>query len=206
MTKDAEGALVRSLFDAWTLFNSCFQEGDEVLVITEEDRVFWGLLVGTTEKGVMLKKRYYPEKVRFYEWDSIRFMCQDGFPVSKLMASPSDRYIEQLDTIDTVAYIRRALVSKECKDCGKLIEDYAGFDAGSGYCAKCKSQRWNKTVYFGDPFRCEGINFDLLANPGNDGPWFWGNTKYLETLVLSSQEGRRALLWDLSTVIHVDGL
>lgn len=82
---------------AWDLFNRNFKDGDEVVVIDEDDRVGWGRLQMIDVNGFMLVRRSplgSTQAKRFW-WEDIRFMSHDGFPVRQLMGADGSRTIEK---------------------------------------------------------------------------------------------------------------
>lgn len=94
-------------WSAWKLYWSMFKDGDEVVIITDDDKLYWGELE-THNDGIELIIIRGPS--RHYSWDQIRFMSHDGFPVKKLMGADGGKSIEKLDTTDTQKVIRAALV------------------------------------------------------------------------------------------------
>jgi len=173
----------------WELFESCFKEGDEVVVIDEDDRFHWGRM--TFDKQGLGFALYNPYKAVAFLWDDVRFMAHDGFPIRKLLGADGSRTIELLDTLNTQESIREAL----------SIE----------FPQKIISAR------LGDPFDIEGV-VARLYHAGNSGLSYWNRfynsllQKYHseahreagwereEVIVMESKDGAKAELWDLTTV------
>jgi len=97
----------------WDLYYSMFKDGDEVIIITEDDDYLWGS-VTAINAGAILSRPNKEDKL--VPWEDIRFMSHDGFPVKKLMGADGSNLIELLDTTDTQEAIRQALAYKKiCK-------------------------------------------------------------------------------------------
>ena len=93
--------------DAWDLYHSMFKEGDEVVIVTEEEDHFeWGK-IKTEKDGCRLTRP--GQKSKYFDWDNIRFLAHDGFPVKKLMGADGSKTIEKIDTTKTQEAIREAL-------------------------------------------------------------------------------------------------
>lgn len=129
--------------DAWELYNSCFSDGQNVVIVTDFDTFEWGTL-RTTPLGCWLAR--VSRKDRFFKWDDIRFMAHDGFPVMKLMGADGSRLIEKLDTTYSIGAIRAALIEMP--------------------------PAAHVRVKFGDPYVIEDVRAELF-NAGNTGPDFW---------------------------------
>ena len=77
--------------NAWELWWSTFKDGEEVVVIDEDDKIHWGRLK-TTDEGVTLRRPYQADDVIPFE--RIRLAAHDGFPVRRLMGADGDPSIE----------------------------------------------------------------------------------------------------------------
>ena len=104
--------------DAWDLFHSMFEDGEEVVIITDEEEFFYGFLKTTDIHCVLEKSNKNPIEI---EWDEVRFISHDGFPVKKLRGADGSALITYLDTTDTQKAIREALEIKfgVCDLCSK---------------------------------------------------------------------------------------
>lgn len=175
----------------WELFYSCFKEGDEVVVIDVNDKFWWGRFHDLPGNEFELRT---DGRVWVLDVNEIRFMAHDGFPVRKVLGAEGSSTIEQIDTEDTQAAIRQAL---------RL--EYPEWE-----------QRTVGHVRFADPFDIENVNARLY-HPGNSGLRYWSRfwseaVGYFsdshreagyedeECLVLTSRDGAKAELWDLTTV------
>lgn len=93
--------------DAWELYDSCFSDGQNVVIVTDFDTFEWGTL-RTLPLGCWLARR--ERKDLFFWWDDIRFMAHDGFPVERLMGADGSKLIEKLDPVNSARAIRDALL------------------------------------------------------------------------------------------------
>lgn len=206
--------------DAWDLFNRCFKRGEEVFVITDEDRVYWGRLGAVTEDEFVLSRP--GGVVTSLKWWDIRWMSHDGFPVRRLLGADGSPSLERepsvADAIRTAhaatfgvdgpfrgdleaAHARIAALEDEVRVLRepiserileRLREEVSVARArGSGVESVRRSR-------FGDPFEAESVASELF-NPGNVGfAHYLANDE--ECLVLTAADGAVAQLFDLPTV------
>lgn len=192
----------------WELFNMSFKPDEEVVVVDDDDRFWWGKLGGITDLGFTL--RHGRNKVAELTWEKLRFMAHDGFPVSKIMGADGSATIEKHYSPGSgpQVAIRKALV------------EYC--DGVQPRCKACETEDWlrepDKPVRarFGDPFDVEAAG-SRIYHAGNSGLSYWSrfwnevagyySEKHCkkgvadeEVLVLTSGDGARAHLWDLSTI------
>ncbi len=179
--------------DAWTLYWSMFNDGDEVYLITENDEVFWGK-VYAHDTHCILKR---PSRLSLqFNWAEVRFMSHDGFPVKKLMGADGSWLIERIDTTDTQAAIRTALTYTDLAHVipriklprAKVRTYLAPAHRRQSYC-------------FGDPFFIEDCTSKLF----NPGVTFAIDGHFEETLVLQHKGGAGGLLWDLKHIYYFVG-
>lgn len=206
---------------AWELFRSIFKEGDEVIIITEDDEFKWGK-IRTTEMFCNLTRPGRKEEAIF--WEDIRWVSHEGFPVRKLTGVEGKVLIETLDTTDIQAFVREALVHGVCWKCKAVAPaETLGLWRGKSVCGKCKEEYqtvakeaatsswkpWRRST-FGDPFMIEDFEAVVL-NAGN--PWpregpeeYLDNWNYTfeEVMVALHRGGAIGLLWDFSTIIHFE--
>ncbi len=171
--------------NAWELFRKLFREGDEVIIITDEDAFIWGDLMSYDEEGCELRSM---KGTRKYKWDCIRFMGHDGFPVRALTGAS-----EELSILKDECFIRSIIgyprftdvrfIERDRKDW--LSNRPGGYRSGGG------------SVTFGDPFLIENTEMKLM-NLGNRGEYFEDDA-YEEVIVCESKDGAKALLYDLET-------
>lgn len=207
--------------NAWDLFEKTFKENDEIFVISEYDEIYWGKFKyganGIESDHFFLTQLDGSIKTLF--WLGIRFISHDGFPIQKLKGADGSISIETVDTKDIqkaivslatqslcpickklvsaglVNYYRRPRVlnknNRHVKVCHKCHNDIMGINLPKGY-----------SLVFGDPFLVENVSVQVF-NPGNNGPVFWGNHPFEESLLLSAKDGARALLYDSKSIYYL---
>ena len=186
--------------DAWDLYWSMFKDGDEVVVVTEDDEFFWGKAYAEAN-NLRLKRPGSRDKL--LDWDEVRFMAHDGFPAKKLITLSRNPAIEALDTRDTQAAIRKVLTHTPCASCGKWkrrseLQKQSSYHR-LWYCKSClDSKAPLKHAIFGDPYLIEDFSA-LLVNAGISWRDDW---RHEETLVLRHRNGAPALLWGVETIYH----
>lgn len=198
---------------AWDLYNSMFKDGDEVIMLDEDDYFHWGVLKSTDKYCILTRPT--TGKVEKFEWDEVRFIAREGFPIKRLTGVDGSKLIETLDTTDIQRFLREVLVSVICDKCGIRID--ATPDSHEGYvissprgsynyyrCSDCKKKR---RAVVGDPYLLEDFSCCLL-NPGNSWPkeqywnkWQWD---YEEVMVMRHKGGAQGLLWDIPTIYHFE--
>lgn len=205
--------------DAWKLWRSMFKDGDEVVAITDDDRVVAGKIKAKPMTCTIKRIGFKAVEI---DWDDIRFIAHDGFPVKKLLGADGSATIEALNTRDKRKAIRKMLTYNFCKGCGKfkLPEEFPPYDKERvrRYCGVCRDLvlgnitpretplGHTNSMVFGDPFIIEGVSARLL-NPGNvylgrgEGYKGWA---FEEVLVLRSKDGAAGLLYDLHTIYHFE--
>lgn len=159
--------------NAWDLFLRTFKPGQEIVLITEDDRWFWGILHGWTQDACILRRPHMRNVTKEIRWENVAFMCHDGFPVSRLKGADGSA------SIDLEMDIR----------CG-LREVFA----------KLKEIKLKELV-IGDPHLIEGPVSAVLYNQGNEG-WDHYDQDDEEVLSLVSEDGAHAHLWQLDRVYH----
>lgn len=160
------------MVDSWELYKKTFNDGDEVVIITELDKVVYGKLE-TTKIGCYLKRRNRGGRLvhgRLWLWDQIRFMANDGFPCAQLLGADGNVSIEKEKSVQWS--IRTAFEEEYGPTC---------------------------TLVLGDPFIIEGVNATLY-NSGNSLGHY--DELDEEVLVMTARDGAKGCLWDLSTVFH----
>ena len=164
--------------NAWEIYRVCFEEGDCVVLVTDDDVFDWGRLKSSDE-GLTLS---WPGKqTRFYDWEDIRFMAHDGFPVKKIMGKEPEVNLRHFKT--KIAAIREKF------HFGRLIQELWG---------GCTS------MHFGDPFEILDVSATLV-NPGNclyfaSEEEYHQNYLYEEVIMCEAKDGAKGLLWDLPTI------
>lgn len=206
MTDAKRGDIINS----WELFHTIFKDGDEVIVIDDNDYFHWGVLTSTEQYCIL--RNPYTGTVEELFWDKVRFIVHDGFPVQKLRGADGSQLIEQLDTTDTLRFLRECTTKTICSECKKVIEEsgdtYGGirYPGGKYYiCDECREEQ-TRTIVFGDPFMIENALVEII-NPGNWWPgeiWDQYQYDYEETLLLSHRGGAKGFLWTSPTIWYFE--
>lgn len=205
---------------AWDLFFECFKEGEEVVVVDDDERLWFGKL--QLHPGPMLDNSFslinFRGKEKRFEWEEISFMAHDGFPIKKLTGADGSRAIEAMDTTDITKAVRALATKTLCDMCCQLKES-SGIRTSRKkrkidgelryvkYCKKCgekiehhkNSKEW--WFLFGDPFLIENVSAELY-NPGNSSPEFWGHHDYEEVLILTAKDGAKAQLFTVPNIYY----
>jgi len=173
--------------NAWDLFHSMFKDGEDIIIIDEWDRVFWGkILVHTKDPDLGFYLQRTHKKKRFFEWDQIRYMGQDGFPLRKLKGADGSDTIELEKSVEKE--IRKQISKLQLRPPEIIVRE--------PFLVKIKSS------VFGDPFMIENCSAELF-NPGN-----YGMQHYLEDeeecLVLKADNGAVAQLYNLPYIYHME--
>lgn len=156
--------------DQWDLFHSQFKDGEDVVIILDDDTARQGKLTAI-EQGALIQ----PSSAKvptLYNWDRIQFISHDGFPVRKLMGADGSEAIAKLDTTNTETAIREALLDGPLKKKVRAV--------------------------FRDPWFFEDC-FCHLANAGRR-EWIHTRQGTGETLLLQSRDGAQAQLYDLASI------
>lgn len=194
---------------AWELYHACFKDGEEVVVIDENDRMHYGNLETVGEEGCKLHRRGLkdPPLIR---WEDVAFISHDGFPVRKLKWADGHRTIEKINTRDTQKAIRDLLTKKVCDECERLIEvsdleshryrKKKGRIGTGRYRMLCSACRVGFVI--GDPFQIEPCAARLWY-PGNSGPEHWVQDDE-EIIVLRADDGAMANLWGIKNIFFFE--
>lgn len=183
------------MVNIWKLIREVFKDDEEVIVITTEDEFNWGKLKMYNSVCVLVK----PTGDISLKWEEIRFMSHDGLPIKKLTGADGSKLIELLDTTDTQAFIREALIRKICTLCHKNIAN-----TNRNWCPDCDEKEKNRLV-MGDPFMIENFSGKLI-NIGNTWPPHldeWDFT-FEETIIIKHRGGATGLLWDIDTCYYFE--
>lgn len=123
------------------LFNRNFKPGDDVIFIDGDDTIGWGKLVRASQVGFVIQRN--ARRQRFVDWDNIRFMSHDGFPVRQLFSADGSQTIQQASSVAQA--LRKS-----------LEDEFHGFSQ----------------LVFADPFMIENVSAEL-HHAGNDGPEYY---------------------------------
>jgi len=172
--------------DAWDLFHEMFKEGEDVIIIDEYDKIFWGKISLDKEHPDYSFDllRINKGKKSFF-WHRIRYMGQDGFPLKKLKGADGSSSIELEKSVEADL---RDQIKKLQKRPPEIIVR--------------KPFSVRTRMVFGDPFMVEDCTVKLF-NPGN-----YGLKHYLEDeeecLVLKADNGAVAQLYNLPSIYHME--
>lgn len=102
------------------LFDSMFNDGDEVVIITALDEYDHGKM-SIADDGIVLRHINRPDK--FYHWVEVRFMAHDGFPVKKLMGADGSESIEKSSFSESNQdIIKKVLLSDDQSEIKELLD------------------------------------------------------------------------------------
>lgn len=165
--------------DQWDLYRMCFEEGQEVVLIGEDDQVWAGSLKTTPEAAILRHGRGTKNTV--VPWIQCRFMCHDGFPYKKLRGKFTDKFlVEKLEKANAARVVRHVLHEHGISEEVPMVVRHA---------------------IFGDPFETTQPVVARLHNSGNIGP-YWYCQDLEECVILTAPDGAKAQLFDLATVLH----
>ena len=194
---------------AWELYHACFSEGDDIIVIDENDELYWGCLETHKDFCILTRPNKAPDKI---DWLDVAFMSHDGFPVRRLRESTAAiEALEKSDTSDVPRAIRIALTGGLCEMCGVVVEaddlsfgKYRGKVTGDfvgklGVCTECRKK---VTIVRGDPWLIEA-EWARLWNPNCCAPGHWLEDDE-EIIVAQSSDGAYAHIWDVDTVYQFE--
>lgn len=211
--------------DTWKLWFDIFGDGEsgpgdrEVIIILDDDKVVIGKIISWNDSWIQIKGPCGGGFGRDHHvyWETIRFMAHEGFPVRKILCAPQPKTMRKIRSLGRAARIRKALKQEfdgtfNDTDIFQSMQDIveAVLETAERYKAKAKHFIVRKKprtegfggMSFGDPFCAEFVGVRLL-NPGNHGPW-WNDEPDEETLLLEAEDGSRALLWDLPSVLALE--
>lgn len=191
---------------AWELFDACFSDGDDVIVIDEDDGFHWGSL--EVHKTFCLLSRAGLKEPDRVDWIDVSFISHDGFPVQKLTGADGRIRVETVDTVNTQRAIRELLTLHVCAKCRKKLQEDE-VEEGEykrvwrELCNVCNAALHKARRFVrGDPWEV-GPCKARLFNPGNSGQEHWMGD-YEEVVVARSSDDAAALMWGLHTVFHVE--
>lgn len=196
---------------AWELYHAMFKDGEDIVLIDEDDVVWQGRIVRVDDSTITIKTPIGKEKA--YKWLSVRFMSHDGFPVKKLFGADGSRLIEKLDTGDVQKLLRDTLTPVMCVDCDRLLKNPTNYRCGERYvresrelyplhqCGYCQARE--SRYRFGDPFDITEPVESVLLFAGNDGEEYWDEDGQ-EVLVMRARDGAMAQLYEIKTVYFAE--
>ena len=176
------------LVDTWEMYYDNFTDGEEIIAIGIDDKMYWGTLT-TFDTGIRLTRF---RRVSYLKFEDIWFMCKEGFPLSSLKGADSSPAIDKIDNLEILKELRAP------KD--KNMEEFPKepLEAKGRY---RKDENYIGTyIRMGGPF---DIKFDniFVANPGNYGYEYFGGI--FEETVLLKHKDSTAIMWDLPMTLHI---
>ena len=113
------------------MFRSMFKNGDQIVVITDQDEFFWGKMKIDLDGGVNpgLRLTLLSGIEKWLWWQNIRFMAHTGFPVKQLLGPGADALAVVLETANITDRIRAATLLEfkrlndlvVCRSCGVAV-------------------------------------------------------------------------------------
>ncbi|MCX6766160.1 MAG: hypothetical protein NT170_00025 [Candidatus Moranbacteria bacterium] len=199
---------------AWELFKKDFQKGQFVVIITEDDRLDWGLLHFDEVDVGMLTLASGLRPARTYHWNQIIFMAHGGFPVRKIFGKYPEK--DLITTEDVPGLFRAALAQENLEalqqkaDAARVILGIDLKEIAPNFATTRAEMRDEERYFkddlfrlkFGDPFEVEACHMRLF-NAGNIGPRFYLNPAE-EILRMMSKDGAIAHLWQIINVFEVE--
>ena len=159
---------------AWDIWRTQFTDGEELIVLDEDEHVWRGRHEATGDHLVIHPGTVHEVRIK---WVNVAFVAHDGFPARKLMGADGSRTAEMIETTDVTAALRQ-------------LFHLVNLEAGPVNFA------------FSDPWWVEGAE-GVLYFAGNDGPEHWVQDEE-EVLVLRARDGARAMLWSVDSVFHLE--
>ena len=160
-----------NVINIWELFRGEFKDGDQVMVVHENCKIYGGRLKAFRKYCIVGGTRYL--------WSEIVFIAHDGFPVRSLRTVLSNEQLGEIENEDSVILMRKLLTRKHDE---KLIV------TEKNVCVPY-------TVSYGCPYQMEEVQMQLL-NPFNG-----FKSEYEETLLCQSKDGAVGMLWGVDDEI-----
>ncbi len=159
--------------NAWDLWHERFKLGDEVIIITEDDKMFAGK-IRWDDEGCSVRTPLGHH--HHFCWEEVTMVCNDGFPVKKLIGADGSA---------------SALKEPTVKDVHEPDTYFKSMSAIT---------RRRRSGSFRDPFSFEDVYVGIV-NPGlKYDPY----SLYEECLTLDAPNGARGLLWDLDQIFRLE--
>ena len=167
------------------LYNQIFKEGDDVMVITDEDEIDFGKLQTDYDLRKIVLHRAGRRHPKVYDYSQIVFMANDGFPLRKVA---SEGFTEEMLSKMALGYeLREALKVKPTKEIVRISHYHPPVP-------------WRGRVTYGDPFEVTDDVAMVLMNVGISDP----SGAFEETLFMRSSDGASGLFWWLDSVVEMD--
>ena len=169
--KDIE--MTENEINIWKLFREEFKDGDEVIIVHENCKLYGGKLRAFYDYCTIGGKRY--------PWSEIVFIAHSGFPVRTLHTCMSNEQLDEIENEDSIILMRKLLTRKPSE---KVIMKTAESSITP------IRRRYGSGCGFGCPFQMEDVRMQII-NP------FGKRLDFEETLVCQSKDGAVGLLWDI---------
>lgn len=171
--------MVRNEIDIWKLFREEFKDGDYVIMVHENCKLYGGKLLAFRNECSIGGKRY--------PWSEIVFIAHDGFPCRSLHTCMSNEQLGEIENEDSIILMRKLLTRKPTEKIivKEVIKKPAAtrirptFSGGGG---------------FGCPYSMENVRMQII-NP------FSKRKDFEETLLCQSKDGAIGMLWDIDDEI-----
>ncbi len=160
----------------WKLFREEFKDGDSVIIVHENCKLYGGKLLTFRDECSIGGTRY--------PWSEIVFIAHDGFPCRSLRTCLSNEQLGDIENEDSVILMRKLLTRKPTEKIivkEKIVhETEPSFHrSGSG---------------FGCPYSMENVRMQII-NP------FGVRDEFEETLLCQSKDGAVGMLWNIDDEI-----
>lgn len=210
------------IVDAFKLFEQDFQDGDEVIIVNDNNLLDWGTL-SYDETGFTLSSRI--RATHHYDWHQCVFMAKDGFPIRKIFGTfPKGiditnkqeviREALTLESIDAlkekISFMERNILLGGCRSQfkkiivefeellqyfkNKISHPFLNYIQGDGIRGGRPSV---SGIAFGCPFRIDDLISVQLFNPYGVGSKY-DLTSMEETIRIVHKNGAVAQLWQLT--------
>lgn len=164
--------------DIWKLFREEFKDGDSVIMVHENCKLYGGKLLAFRDECSIGGKRY--------PWSEIVFIAHDGFPCRSLHACLDNEQLGEIENEDSVILMRKLLTRKppekiivKEKIVHRTEPTHSHFSSGGS---------------FGCPYSMENVRMQII-NP------FGTRPEFEETLLCQSRDGAVGMLWDIEDEI-----
>lgn len=170
----------------WIVFLKMFQIGEQVVIIDEDDVLWWGKITDMNyEVGLTLTRPC--GIVREIFWEDMKFIAQDGFPIQKLKGADGSSSILKEPSMEE--FIRHEEKKKKEKDIENSKKHQHSYHVTTTYIS-------------GDPWVIKADE-SVLINSGNFGDIYYEND-IEECLLLTNKNGAKAQLYNLPMIFNYE--
>jgi len=169
----------RDMIDIWKLFRSEFKDGQFVIIIHSNTKMYHGKMKADHDRVVV--------GCREFSWDDVIFIAHDGFPCRQFHTTLNAEQLDNLENTEAVLLMRKLLtkkpeeeiLSKENTVVRRTSSPFRSTFAGRGGC----------------PFVWDEVYMQIV-NPGN------GYTEdYEESVIMKSKDNATGILWGIEDEI-----